>query len=284
MNWWRGPDGVRAGWCVLAFILLTVVLVFAVVFLTPRAWLLAMMAKGQITPSFMAYNEMALLLPVLAATALMTWFEGRSFLSCGLSGARPLARLVNGAVWGLILLCVIMLVLVATGHAALAWAGLTGGGVAHYALAWAAASLLTGLAEELALRGYLLQSFTRGLGFWPAVVITSLLFGALHISNHGEGLIGIASAALGGAIMALGVRGTGSLWWSIGLHSSWDYAENFIFGTPDSGQICAGALLRTTPSGPAFLSGGATGPEGSLFALALLVAGFLLACRVLTHK
>ena len=277
---WRGPGGVRAGWRVGAFVLLVVALVFVWVFLTPRGFLRALAGSGQLGPGFIVFNELAVLLPVAAATAVMVWLEGRSFISCGLGGARVLARLSGGVVCGLALITVLVLVLAGTGHAALVWGGLGAGGVVWYALAWAAASLLTGLAEELALRGYLLQTLTRGLGFWPALVITSLAFGALHISNSGEGGIGIAAAAMGGAIMALGVRGTGSLWWSIGLHSAWDYAENFLAGTPDSGQICAGTLLRLTPHGPAWLSGGATGPEGSLFALALLAAGLVLAWYV----
>jgi len=276
---WRGPGGLRAGWRALFFVLLNVALVFACVFLTPRAWLLSLLAKGQLTPGFMAYNEIVLLLPALAATATMAWLEGRAFLSCGLGGARPLARFVNGALWGLALLTAIILLLVVTGHARLAWGGLSPAGIVFYALAWAGASLLTGLAEEVALRGYLLQTFNRGLGFWPALSITSLLFGALHVTNTGEGSIGIAAAVLGGAIMALGVRGTGSLWWSIGLHSAWDYAENFLAGSQDSGQTCIGTLLRTTPLGTEILSGGRTGPEGSLFTLLLLAAAFALAWR-----
>jgi hypothetical protein len=262
-----------------AFVLLVVALVFAWVFVTPRGFLRALASSGQLGPGFLVFNELAVLLPVTAATAVMTWAEGRSFISCGLGGARPLGRLLSGVAWGLALIAVLILLLAATGHASLVWGGLRAGGVVWYALAWAAASLLTGLAEELALRGYLLQTLGRGLGFWPALVITSLAFGALHISNTGEGAIGIASATMGGAIMALGVRGTGSLWWSIGLHSGWDYAENFLAGTPDSGQICAGTLLRLTPHGPAWLSGGATGPEGSLCTLALLAAALALACR-----
>jgi uncharacterized protein len=262
-------------------VLLNVGLVFAGVFFTPRNWLLALLAKGQLSPGFMAYNEILLLLPALAATAIMAWLEGRAFLSCGLCGERPIARLVSGAFWGLALLTGIILLLVVTGHASLVWGGLSPAGIAFYALAWAAASLLTGLAEEVALRGYLLQTFSHGLGFWPALSITSLLFGALHITNTGEGNIGIASAVMGGAIMALGVRGTGSLWWSIGLHSAWDYAENFLAGSPDSGQICLGTLLHTTPLGAGFLSGGRTGPEGSLLTLLLLAAAFALAWRLL---
>jgi len=279
-GWWRGPGGVRAGWRVGAFVLLCVALVFAWVFLTPREFLRALVSNGRLGPGFIAFNEVALLLPVAAATAVMTWAEGRSFVSCGLGGARPVGRFVSGVVWGLALIAALILLLAVTGHATLVWGRLRAGGVAGYALAWAAASLLTGLAEELALRGYLLQTLNRGLGFWPALVITSLAFGALHISNTGEGVIGIVSAGMGGAIMALGVRGTGTLWWSIGLHSAWDYTENFLAGSPDSGQICTGTLLRLTPHGVAWLSGGATGPEGSLFAPALLAASLAVAWRV----
>ncbi len=287
MGWlaqaWTGVGGVRAGWRVGAFLVLVVVLVFAWVFVTPRGFVLGLMSDGRLGPGFIVFNELAVLVPVAAATAVMTWAEGRSFFSCGLGGARPLRRLLGGAGWGLALIGGLILLLVATGHASLVWGGLGAQSVVWYALAWGAASLLTGLAEELALRGYLLQTLERGLGFWPALVITSVMFGALHMSNTGEGVIGIVAAGMGGAIMALGVRGTGALWWSIGLHSAWDYTENFLAGTPDSGQICVGTLLRLTPHGVSWLSGGATGPEGSIFALALLAAALALAVRAFAH-
>jgi membrane protease YdiL (CAAX protease family) len=259
------------------FVALTVVLVVASAYAVPRALLRAFSAHGQLSPGFITINELVVLLPVTTATAIMAWLEGRSFFSCGLGGARRLRRLMHGVLAGFALLILLTLLLVATGHAALAWGGLGPGAVLGFAVAWGVASLLTGLAEELALRGYLLQALQRGLGFWPALSVTSLAFGALHISNTGEGVIGVASATMGGAILALGVRGTGSLWWSIGLHSAWDYAENFLAGTPDSGQLCAGTLLRMSPLGPSWASGGPTGPEGSVFALALLAAGLALA-------
>jgi membrane protease YdiL (CAAX protease family) len=266
------------------FVVLVAVLVFACAFLIPPALLVALAPDARLSPGFIILNELLLLVPVIAASAFMTWLEGRSLLSCGLGGERRLARLLNGALAGLVLLTGLVALLMVTGHASLAWGGLSPGAVLGFGLAWAVASLLTGLAEELALRGYLLQTFNRGLGFWPALIITSLLFGALHISNKGEGTIGIISAIMGGAIMALGVRGTGSLWWSIGLHSAWDYVENFLAGTPDSGQICAGTLLRMYPLGPPLLSGGPTGPEGSLFAVALLAVALVLAWYAFKDK
>ena len=284
-NWWRGAGGVRAGWRLGLFLLLTaafMLLAVSLARLVPRALVLSLMHDGALSPGFIMFNETLLLVPVALATLVMTSLEGRRFRSCGLGGQRRLARLAQGALAGLLFIGLLVALLVATGHASLAWGGLGARGIAVFALGWALASLLTGLAEEFCLRGYLLQVVSKGLGFWPALVVTSLLFGLLHISNHGEGGMGIATAVMGGAIMALGVRGTGALWWSIGMHSAWDYAENFLAGTPDSGQICLGTLLHFTPHGPAYLSGGATGPEGSLLAVALLALGLVLAWRAFT--
>lgn len=278
-GWWRGPGGVRAGWRALGYVALVVGLLFAEAFVIPRGLLRSMMANGQLPPWFVLLNEVLFLVPVVLATAIVTQLEGRGFYSCGLAGERRLARFLGGAAAGLGLIFLLVLLVLVTGHAAVAWGGLRPAAVLPYALAWGFVSFLTGLTEELALRGYLLQALQRGLGFWPALAITSLIFGLSHISNSGENFIGIVNVVMAGAILALGVRGTGSLWWSIGLHGAWDYAENFLAGTPDSGQICLGTLLHTTPAGLALLSGGATGPEGSLFSLPLLAAALALAAR-----
>ena len=40
-------------------------------------------------------------------------------------------------------------------------------------------------------RGYLQATLTRGLGFWPAAILVSVLFGAGHIPNAGETVVGI---------------------------------------------------------------------------------------------
>jgi hypothetical protein len=64
---------------------------------------------------------------------------------------------------------------------------------------------------------------------------------------------------------------TGSLWWAIGFHTSWDWAQSFLYGVPDSGLIAQYHLLATHPVGKPILSGGSTGPEGSIFIVAILV-------------
>ncbi len=272
---WRAGQGVRAGWRVAMFLALTAGFVLAGAALAAPFVLPRLHTGAGLTPGFVAVNEALLVVPAGLASGIMLRLEGRGLAACGLAGRRRAARCAAGFALGVGLLAVLAALLLLTGHARVAWGGLGLAALGWYALAWAAASLFIGFTEEFTFRGYLLQTLTRGGGFWQALMFTSLLFAALHFSNHGEGWLGALNAALGGAVFALGIRRSGALWWSIGLHGGWDYAENFLFGTPDSGQSCAFTLLRLSPAGAPWLSGGATGPEGSLFATVLLTGAAL---------
>lgn len=106
-----------------------------------------------------------------------------------------------------------------------------------------------------------------GAGFWQAAWVTSTLFGAIHTGNEGENWMGIFAAAAIGFVFCASVKLTGSVWWAVGCHASWDWAETFFYGTPDSGMIAKGHLLSAASSGPAIWSGGADGPEGSLLVI-----------------
>jgi hypothetical protein len=112
---------------------------------------------------------------------------------------------------------------------------------------------------------------TPGAGFWQAAWVTSTIFGFIHVSNNGENWIGIFSAAFVGFIFCVSVRLTGSAWWAIGCHASWDWAQTYFYGTPDSGMVATGHYLTTTPAGNVLWSGGADGPEGSLLGLGILL-------------
>lgn len=108
-------------------------------------------------------------------------------------------------------------------------------------------------------------------GFWQAAWAASTLFGFIHTGNGGENWIGIFAAALIGFVFCVSVRLTGSLWWAIGCHAAWDWAETFFYGTPDSGMVASGHYLTTALTGNAFWSGGADGPEGSVLVLGVVL-------------
>jgi membrane protease YdiL (CAAX protease family) len=108
-------------------------------------------------------------------------------------------------------------------------------------------------------------------GFWQAAWVTSTLFGFIHTGNNGENWIGIFAAAAIGFVFCVSVRVTGSAWWAIGCHFSWDWAETYFYGTADSGLPAQGHFLTTSPAGNALWSGGTDGPEGSLLVLAVIL-------------
>ena len=69
--------------------------------------------------------------------------------------------------------------------------------------------------------------------------------------------------------------------WAIGLHMAWDWAQSFLYGVPDSGQLVQGRLFATHPSGNPMLSGGTVGPEGSV--LLVPVLALVLVVLFYTH-
>lgn len=107
-------------------------------------------------------------------------------------------------------------------------------------------------------------------GFWQATWVTSTLFGFIHTGNNGENWIGIFAAAAIGFVFCVSIRVTGSAWWALGCHMSWDWGETYFYGTADSGMVAQGHLLSSTPAGNAFWSGGTNGPEGSVLILPVI--------------
>ena len=113
---------------------------------------------------------------------------------------------------------------------------------------------------------------TASMARWRACAwVTSTLFGFIHTGNNGENWIGIFAAAAIGFVFCVSVRLTGSAWWAIGCHASWDWAETYFYGTADSGLVAQGHYMTTSPTGSALWSGGTNGPEGSLLVLPVIL-------------
>ncbi|MGA9508009.1 MAG: CPBP family intramembrane glutamic endopeptidase, partial [Candidatus Sulfotelmatobacter sp.] len=102
------------------------------------------------------------------------------------------------------------------------------------------------------------------MGFWPAAVLLSCMFGLIHMRNGGEQWPGLLAAAAIGFFFCLTLRRTGNLWFAVGFHAAWDWGETFFYSVPDSGTIFPGHLLKSSFHGPAWLTGGGVGPEGSV--------------------
>lgn len=181
-----------------------------------------------------------------------------------------------GGLWGFISLSCLLLLMRAAGVVSSSGLAVHGLRALKFAAFYGVMFLAVALFEEFSVRGYPLFTLTQGMGFWPAAVFMSVLFGAIHLGNSGESWIGVLGAASIGFFFCLTLRRTGNLWFAVGFHAAWDWAETYFYAVPDSGQMFPGHLLQTSFHGPTLLSGGTVGPEGSIL-LFLVLAGTWIA-------
>jgi uncharacterized protein len=295
-----GSDGLRAGWSLLLFVALFFALFMAAGLLAnrlqhrsaahPQPAAAQSSHPGEpsspISARLVLLNEGVAFACLALATWLMAKIERRPVSVFGVARQRWLRNFVAGLAWGVALLSLLILVLRATGLLVFDGRLLFGPSALRYAAIWLLGFLLVGLFEENLTRGYLQFTLARGLsgiytwlfrtrhanplGFWTAALILSFAFGFSHTANRGESPIGLLSAGLIGLALCFSLWRTGSLWWAIGFHASWDWAQSFLYGVADSGTMFQNHLFSTHPLGRPILSGGLTGPEGSLFILAIV--------------
>jgi membrane protease YdiL (CAAX protease family) len=120
--------------------------------------------------------------------------------------------------------------------------------------------------EEALFRGYILQTFVRSGLAWPAIIITSIAFGAVHLGNPNASVISSLNTALAGIWFSVAYLKTRDLWFPFGLHLAWNWTQGSIFGVEVSGltDIVKSPLLRETDVGPLWLTGGDYGIEGGI--------------------
>jgi membrane protease YdiL (CAAX protease family) len=133
-------------------------------------------------------------------------------------------------------------------------------------------SIVSGVIEEVLIRGILFRTMEESLGTWLALLISALIFGLMHIANPNATLwSALAIAIEAGIMLAAAYTLTRRLWLPIGIHFAWNFVQGGVFGVAVSGNGVRG-LLQSTLSGPALLSGGEFGAEASIFAVIVCLA------------
>jgi membrane protease YdiL (CAAX protease family) len=141
--------------------------------------------------------------------------------------------------------------------------------------------LVVSIAEELLTRGNQILNLTEGagrLGYLPAVMVawllSSIIFGLLHIFNPHVTLVSIVNLSLMGFMFGLGYVLTGELGLPIGLHLTWNLVQGNVYGFPVSGKTpFATTVIAIEQGGPDVWTGGAFGPEGGLLGILVTVIG-----------
>lgn len=128
--------------------------------------------------------------------------------------------------------------------------------------------------EEAFVRGYFLQTFLRSGLVWFGVILTSSLFGLLHLTNPNPGFISTANTMLAGFWFCVAYLKTRDLWLAWGAHLAWNWAQGAVFGVEVSGltEIVTAPLLKEIDHGPDWLTGGTYGIEGGIACTIALIA------------
>ncbi len=190
--------------------------------------------------------------------------DRRDFRTLGLwSYAGWIREFVLGAAMGAGLVGVVAGTLVAGGW--VRYLGLAANALAAWpeAFGFAPFLLLPAAAEELIARGYIFQRLLESWGRLAPLVLLSVLFGLGHLGNPSATPLSTANTVLAGVLLAVAYLKTRALWMPLGLHWAWNAFMGPVLSLPVSGLRAGPPLFQVQIGGPAWLSGGTYGPEGS---------------------
>lgn len=181
-------------------------------------------------------------------------------------------KLLPGLAGGLLLGC-LLLVSAATLMAAFGAYHIVGfNSDVHLLAPFLILAVLPGVTEEILFRGMLFRVAEERLGTWIALTLSALLFGAAHFFNPNASIwTSLAIAIEAGLLLGMAYVWTRSLWFCMALHAAWNFSQGSLLGISVSGFELKGVVNATT-QGPAWLSGGEFGAEGSLLTVLLCVA------------
>jgi len=298
-----GRFGLRAGWGIAIYLVFYVILgilggIFAVAATGSLKEAMAARAHNQahpnepkvhfeppFVPSLVIVNDGIPFIGILGVCWFFSRAERRKLGAYGIGKSR-FFDVFPGAFWGLAMLSILVFLLKSLHLLVFDGRALHRSAILTYGFAWLVAFLMVGFAEEYLFRGYIFFATERGIfglaehiskehtrlvAFWLAATIMSLIFGAAHLGNGGENALGIFQVVLVGFVFSYTLWRTGSLWWAIGFHATWDWAQSFLYGVADSGNVSVGRLFVTHPTGSKLLSGGVDGPEGSVLCIPIML-------------
>ena len=269
-------EGARRRWKRPVLILATEFVVLAIPFNAAYGYAMQVVYRVGPAVGFL----FALLLGALLCNAYWLWGRFVARRDTGELSLRKAGGLAYGVLLGAMLMCAAIAVISLGGDVKLS----AGSGPALAGLPGVA--VLAGFAEELIARGVVLRNLENVFGSAVALVLTAMLFGALHLGNpHATWLSTTAVGVEGGVMLAAVYMATRSLWWTIGVHFAWNFTQTSIFGIADSGHP-GGGFLQSEIAGPDWLTGGAFGVETSLVSVLLcaVVAAYFLMRAHRAHR
>ena len=139
--------------------------------------------------------------------------------------------------------------------------------------------------EEILIRGIIFRIVEEKLGSYISLLITAIIFGALHLANPNSTLIsGLCVGIEAGFLMGAAYIYARNLWFPIAIHFAWNFMQSGIFGAVTSGNEKNSSLLTTKITGSNLITGGEFGPEATVQAIIFCVLAAVILLRLSTEK
>lgn len=214
--------------------------------------------------------------------------EKRSLSSIGFNKNNWLKKYSLGFLIGLVMMSIIVLILLLFGYITVEKNPIQPVGVSAISsvlvilFGW----IIQGATEEIVTRGWLLNVLSSKYNIGFGLLISSTLFGLMHLTNPNVNYIAVINIILVGLFYGLYVIKTNDLWAVCGMHSAWNFAQGNIFGFEVSGlDVSVGSLIDLNLVGNNVITGGAFGPEAGIIATFILLVsiGILLFINVMNY-
>ena len=208
------------------------------------------------------------------ALAVFLWVryrEKRPFSSLGFYKQDWFKNLLKGFLIGAVQFSLVVVLLLVTGTGSLKL-GQVNLQSLIFVLAIIPFWILQGGTEELVTRGWLFPAVSAKSNIFIGILISSALFGALHLFNPGVTILSIVNIILDGIFACFLMLKYDNMWVLAGMHGAWNFVQGNIYGIQVSGQGASTSILNyNSQSSVDLLSGGAFGAEGSIFASIVLI-------------
>ena len=199
------------------------------------------------------------------------FIEKRPFSSLGFFKEGWLKELGRGFLIGAVQFSLVVVLLLVTGTGSLKF-GQVNLQSLIFVLAIIPFWILQGGTEELVTRGWLFPAVSAKSNIFIGILISSALFGALHLFNPGVTVLSIVNIILDGIFACFLMLKYDNMWVLAGMHGAWNFVQGNIYGIQISGQGASTSILNySSQSSVDLLSGGAFGAEGSIFATIVLI-------------
>ncbi len=218
---------------------------------------------------------------LLVCFLFLRFIDKRDWSYVRLRSAWPLRMFGTGALIACGAVVLFTIVAVLSGAVSISPALIAGPRIAVLLIVAALGNLALVMREEVMMRGYALRTLEEGINTPIAVLVTSLLFGALHLANPNASLLGALNISLMGSLLAVLCIVYRSLWLPIGLHFGWNLAL-YLLNLPVSGHRHFNPLVSLEYNRHTLLTGSAFGPEDSL--VVTIVLSMILAVIYVLHR